>query len=196
MQIEGQGNGGGQLNRAGVNSEGQLEVRSVSSSEVEHAVVEGTAFQAYTGLINLVDASKTAILYVQNNDVADILLTTATIGTGPSTGGTSNTILVEAVGNISPTDDIVTSGTDIMILNRNGGSPRAFEGVGKKGPSLAAVSGVASTGAISDLTDAHTFNLTTVIPKGGRVALEVTPPAGNTSMDITATVGFHIVESV
>lgn len=196
MQIEGQGKNNGAINRARVNSESQLEVRSVCSSEVEHSVLSGDAFQAYTGLINLANANKTAILYIQNNDVADIMLTTATLGTNQSTGGADSAVLVEAVGNVIASDDIVLNGADVLVLNRNGGSPRSFEGIAKKGASLAAANGVASNGTLSDLTGAHTFNLTTVVPKGGAVALEVTPPAGNTSMNITATVGFHVVESV
>ena len=195
MQIEGQGVGG-QLNRAKVNSEGALKVRSVCATEVEHSVIEGDAFQAYTSVVTITGDTRTAIVYLQNNDQSDILITSVAVGTSPSTGGVNDEILIEAVGNVLPTDDIATNGTLIPILNRNGGASRVFDGIAKKGPSLPAVNGVATTGTLSSLTNAQTFMLTTVIPKGGALSVEVLPPAGNTEMDITISIAFHVQEEI
>ncbi len=195
MRIEGVSNDGG-LNIAKVNKEGQLKTRSVTATEIENSVASGDAFQVYTGVINLTSSAKTAVLYLQNDDVSDILVTGATIGAGLSTGGANNSVLVEAVGNTATSDDIVQNGTDVPFINRNGGAARQFVGVCRKGPSTSAVNGVPVSGALSDYTVEQQFELTNIISKGGNLAIEVTPPAGNTGMNMTITVSFHVIEAV
>lgn len=195
MRIEGTSNDGS-LNIAKVNKEGQLNVRAISATEVEHSVEEGDAFQVYTGVINIANDSQTAILYIKNDDTSDIFLTSATIGTRPSTGGADNVVLVESVAGVLPTDEIVTSGIDVPAINRNGGASRQFAGVVKKGPTASAVSGVPASGVLSDFTLERQLEVTNIIPKGGSLALEVVPPAGNTSLDMTLSVGFHILEEI
>lgn len=195
MRIEGTSSDGS-LNIAKVNKEGRLNVRAISATEVEHSVEEGDAFQVYTGVINIANDSRTALLYIKNDDTSDIFLTSATIGTRPSTGGTDSVILVESVGGVLPTDAIVVSGTDTPAINRNGGAPRQFAGVVKKGPTASAVSAVSVSGVLSDFTLERQLEVTNIIPKGGSLALEVVPPTGNTSLDITLSVGFHILEEV
>lgn len=195
MQIEGTSNDGG-LNRAKVNKEGQLNTRSISATEVEHSVAEGDAFQAYAGVITLTSDVRTAVLYIQNNDTSDMFLTSATIGSRPSTGGADNVMLVESVGNVVASDDIVQNGIDVPVINRNGGASRQFAGIAKKGPSAAAVNGVSASGVLSDFTLERQLEVTNIIPKGGSLALEVIPPAGNTGMDITVSIGFHVLEVI
>jgi hypothetical protein len=195
-QIQGSSRNSASLNTANVTTEGQLTTRSITATETEHAVAEGLGFSVYTGVINLTDAARVALLYLQNNDDSDILLTSATIGSGASTGGANNIVLVESVGNVLPTDDIVQNGSDVVIINRNGGAARQFDGVAKTGPRLPAVNGVATGGELSDFTDAQQIDLTTVVPRGGSLALEVQAPTGNTSMDISVSISFHIIEKV
>jgi len=183
----------GSVNQAGVSDDGRLSVESVSVSASDNSVMEGDTFKAYSGLVTITGAARQAILYIKNNDVGDIFLTKITIGTGSSAGGSDNAILAESVGNVVDSDPIVVSGTDGTAFNANAGSPRTFDGVIKIGATNAAVNGVAGNGAIGDFTQAQEFDLSSILQKGGSSAIEVTPPAGNTSMDITVALTFFVL---
>jgi len=196
MFIQGINGSGGQVNQAKVNTEGQLSTRSIVATETEHSIFEGDGFQAYSGVINLTSATRQSVFYIKNNDVNDIMLTSATIGTSVSTGGSDNILLVENIGNVVSTDAIVTAGADVVAYNANGGSAREFSGDVKKGPQAAAVNGLPITGVLADFTGGKTFDLTSIVPKGGSASLEVVAPAGTTSMDITIDLSFHVIENV
>lgn len=196
MYIQGINGAGGQINQAKVNTEGGLKIRGSVASESEHSVIEGDGFQAFTGIINMTTDVKQSVFYVQNQDTADIMLTSITVGSNISTGGADNSILLESVGNTAVSDAIVTSGTDVQSFNANGGSARQFTGLIKKGPQTSAVNGVSVNGVLADFTTGKQFNLTLIVPKGGSAAIEVTPPAGNTSMNLTIALAFHIVENI
>lgn len=196
MFIQGINGAGGQVNQAKVNTEGQVATRSIVATETEHSISEGDAFQAYTGVVTLTTDAKQSLLYIKNNDVNDIFITSTTIGTGVSAGGVDNSVLIESVANVVASDAIVTLGTDIMAYNANGGSAREFTGVIKKGPQAASVNGVPVSGVKADFTNGSSFQLGLIVPRGGSASIEVTPPSGNTSMGITVTLSFHIVEQV
>jgi len=196
MFIQGINGAGGQLNQAKVNTEGQLLTRSISATEIEHSIIEGDGFQSYTGVINIAGSTRQSVFYIKNNDTNDIMLTSATIGSSVSTGGSDNILLVENVGNVADSDAIVTAGTDIAAYNANGGSAREFVGDIKKGPQVASVNGVPVTGLLADFTSGKTFELTSIIPKGGSASVEVIAPTGNTSMDITIDLSFHVIETI
>lgn len=171
-----------------------LEVQAVTIAEVEDAVKEGQAYQFYTGVIAITGTDKQAVLYIKNSDVEDIMLTSVTMGSGESTGGTNTEYLIESVGNLKDTDDIVINGTDGLVTNRNGGNPRPFVGLAKVGPNTAAVDGVSVTGVLEKTNTSVTFNLTTIVPKGGSASIEITPPAGNTTINATLVLNFHVLE--
>lgn len=185
----------GKINQAQVDGEGRLSTRSVSENEIEHAVGEGRAFQTYTTELNISSATKVVIFYLKNNDVNDVMITSATIGTSVSTGGSDNIILIEQVGGIQPGDDIV-SATDSLVTNRNSGAPRVFVGDVKKGPSTLGGTEVAVNGTLADFTESRTFDLTARIPKGGTIGVTVKAPTSTTSMDITLTVAFHVISDI
>jgi len=191
MFINGIGNKGS-VNQAGVADE-RLLVESVSTSASDNSVMEGDNFKAYSGLVTITGTARQAILYIKNNDIGDIFLTKITIGTGISSGGVDNTILAESVGNVVDSDPIVVSGTDGTAFNANAGSPRTFDGIIKIGATNAAVNGMSGNGAVGDFTQAKEFDLSSILQKGGSSAIEVTPPAGNTSLNITVTLTFFVL---
>lgn len=185
----------GSVREAGIQKD-RLKVRSVSTDEVLFAVQEGRGFQTYTAEITLNGATKQMVFFIKNNDVAPILITSATIGSSVTTGGTDNISLLEQVGNIQPADPIVVSGTDLLITNRKSGDPRPFVGDAKKGPQALGGSEVFATGLLADFTSGKTFDLSTELPKGGSSGIAVRPPAGNTSMVFTLSVSFHVINGI
>lgn len=174
----------------------RIKVNSVSTSEVLFAVEEGRGFQTYTQEIVLTGTDKLMVFYFKNMDDNPILITSATIGSGVTAGGTDNGVLIEQVGNISPADDIVTAGTDIISTNRKNGDPRQFVGIIKKGPQAVSGNEFPGSGVLSDVTKGRTFDLSVEIPKGGDVGISLRPPAGNTSITVTISVSFHLIDDI
>lgn len=183
----------GALRNAGLHRD-RLKTESVTTDEVLFAVKEGRAFQAYTQEIVLTGAAKLIVLYLENNDVSPILVTSATVGSGTSAGGADNGLLVEQVGNVTTADDIVQNGTDLIATNRKSGDPRAFDGVVKVGPEAVTGNEFPANGILAELTTARTFNLSAEIPVGGMTALSIRPPAANTTMTVTVTISFHVID--
>lgn len=175
-------------------TEGRLDTNSVTTTDVLHAVGEGRAFQIYTLDVNFGSDLKQMMLFIENGNDKDMIVTSATIGSGASADGVDNIILLEQVGNISPADPIVTAGTDVTARNRNSGSPTPYVGDIKKGPQAVSGNEVAVNGVRGDFTGAKTFDLTAQIPKGGSLGVAITPPAGNTSMNVTITIALHVME--
>lgn len=170
----------------------RLLVRSITTDEIEAAVSAGLGFQSYTTKINLAGNTRQMVFFLENGETNDIFITTATVGTSQSTNGVDNIILIEQVGNILTGDPIVTA-TDALVTNRNAGAPRAHEGTVKRGPTAMGGAEVATNGTLGDFTRSRTFDLTAQLPKGGRIGVAITPPVGNTSMDLTLVVTFHII---
>lgn len=186
---------GGVINQAKVDSEGRIEIRSISQDDTGHAVDEGRAYQAYSGILNFGSATKQMAFYIKNNEESQILITSATVGTRVAAGASDNIMLLEQVGNVMPSDAIV-SATDAIVVNRNAGNAGEFSGDVKVGPSVISGVEVAVNGTLGDFTASRTFDLTAEIPKGGSLGVAVTPPASNTDMDFTITVAFHIKEDL
>lgn len=185
------------INQAAVTSEGELVTRSITIPDSEHAVSEGDSWTVYTADLNFTTATKQAALYLQNGEDRDIIITGATIGSGASTGGADNIILVEQIGNILSTDTLVTGGTAVTPTNNNAGTAsNAFTGTVNKGPVADYASGVAVSGIRGDFTTPMSFDFFTQVPKGGQVGLSITPPASNTSMNVTIALSFFLLEDI
>lgn len=173
----------------------RLKVRSITTDEIEAAVAGGLGFQMYSGKITITTDVQQMVFSLENNEANDIFITSGTFGTSSSTNGVDNVILIEQVGNILASDPII-SASDALVTNRNGGSPRAFDGTVKKGPAAMAGTEVETNGTLGDFTRSKTFAITAQLTKGGRIGIAVTPPAGNTNMDLTLVVIFHIVNGI
>jgi len=181
--------------QAGIQKD-RLKTRSVSTDEILFAVQEGRGFQTYTEEIILTGTAKLMVFYIKNNDVEPILVTSATIGSGVSAGGSDNGLLVEQVGNITAADPIVVSGDDIIATNRKSGDPRVFVGDIKKGPQAVSGNEFPGNGVLADFTLRETFDLSAEIPKGGTTGISIRPPAGNTSITVTVTISFHVINGL
>lgn len=194
MKIEGTPRKGSNVNIAGVTNEGELLTRAISIPVESHAVTKGDGFAIYTQKITLTDANRHAVVYFKTNEDRDVIISGVTIGTSPSTGGANNALLVEQIGNILPTDDIVANGVDLLVANRNSGSAEEFAGIVKGGIYDDFAAGVAGQGVIGDFTKPLPFDLLSELSKGSQIGLVLQAPSGNTSMDVTVTMSFFRVE--
>lgn len=189
--------GKGSVNQAHVNDEGELSVRATTEEEPIHRVREGEGYTIYTGRITLTTDTFRPVLYIKNNDVEDLVFTTLVVGASPSTGGANDGVLIEQLGNIAVTDDIVQTGTDLIAFNRNSGVNRPFVGdIKLKSDATPSGNEVKGNGVLSDFRGGSPISLTSIIAKGQSVAIGVTPPSGNTSQDVTVSLAFHLEESL
>jgi len=194
MEIEGVGLDNSNLNRVKVAEDGRLQVSAIERSINDQKALEQNGFGIFTGEITFTDAAEKSVLYIQNLENTEIFVTGITIGTSESTGGADNTVFVRSVGNVLPSDPILGA-ADGVAVNDYVGSPVTFNGVikvsdGTTGP---AVNGITGTGIRGSFVQPKEFDLGTVIPQGQALSLQVTPPASNTSMVATFSLGLYKV---
>lgn len=169
-----------------VDSDNRAWVNSVSTQSEENASRSGLSYNINTGIITLTNATKTPVLYVRNNEEYDLIISAFIFQTGASTGGSGN-ILVDLIRNPT-TGTIVSNATAVeMNVNRNFGSTRAFSANVYKG----ATGSTMTDGSkfIESILPTATQRVVIsvgaiVIPKGSSIGLNITPPAGNTSMAV------------
>lgn len=192
--IQGVNGDGGQLNQARVSKDGRLFTRGVVKDNIEKAVDDGNGYQVYSGKVNLASDAKQALFYLRNGAANPIFVTSFNFSTTVSTGGADNVVLLEQVGNVLSTDDIVNNGTELIVFNRNIGSANQFNGVAKVGPNADFTQGVATGAIFGEFLKSESVDVTTKIPVGGMLGISLEPPAGNTSMDVVFTINFHVTD--
>lgn len=191
--------GTGTGRKAKINLENELEVRAIESSVTLHAVDEGRGFNINTGILTLTDATAdTAVLYIKNTDLNDMVITSATISSGFSTAGVDETIVLNQVGAFTSASDIIANGATGAAVNRNSGkTSRTFNGVIKTGGTGRSFTDeIIGQRTMGVFTTPVQIPLTTIIPVGGEVGITVNPPASNTSMRFMLSVNFHIKETL
>lgn len=185
--VDGRGTG----NRANVDSNGRLSVLSISFTEQENASIEAKSFQIGSGVVNLTSASESALIYIKNNEDRDLLLTGVNVTSGSSTGGTGNVFLAKVY--LSGT--ALSAGTSASALNNNFGSSTTLSADITQGQEAATVTNGVLSGAFYIPIDTF-FNtdIAWTLPKGTSVAISGTPPAGNTSWNVTVTLEGNLVD--
>lgn len=178
--------GRGTGNTAKVDSEGRIWADAVSTLKEETQNKSGLAYNINTGTITLTNASTAnGVLYLKNNEDANLVLSNVIYILGNSTGGTGD-IYIDIIRN--PTTGTLISGATAVDVNsnKNFGSARTLNVLAYKG----------ATG--TTVTDGSTFVKTilntgaqrivgvlgggVILPKGASVAIKFTTPASNTSM--------------
>lgn len=190
------GTGKGYL--AKVDSDNRLYTKAITSTEQEHESSNGLAYNINTGIITLTNATKTPVLYLKNNEEFDLVIDTVLYMTGASTGGSGN-VLVEIVRN--PTAGTIVSGaSDVeMNVNRNFGSTRSLSVNAYKGATGNTLTdGVKFIESIlSTATQRVAVSVgAVIIPKGSSIAIQITPPTGNTSMATEWAISCYLTEGL
>lgn len=186
------------LNVMSVDTQGRAYTRTTASTENEKALSDGEGFSIYTADMTIVNANRNAVFYFKNLEDRDVVFTSVTVGSGTSTGGADNIILVEQVGGIVASDPLVTGGTSINAVNNNLGSAKELSATINKGPvaDYAAGSAGAGVGVRGDFTTSNQFEILSQVPRGGEFGLVITPPAGNTNMVVTVSASCHLIEDI
>lgn len=176
-------------NTARVDGSNRLHTFDVSRSEATQALIEGNGFTITTGSITLTSDSPSALLFIKNTDSDPWIITRIFSNTSVSQDG-PGTYNLEIVGN-AVTGSLIDSGADGAAANLNFGSPRELSSIIKIGSEGSSVN---EGNPIIDSIVPTAGNRLLIsgdpvaVPSGASAMIRVTPPAGNTSMDVQ--VGF------
>ncbi len=171
---------------AKVNELNQISSNAVSRSVENFGATLGYTFNVNTGTISLSSSNPSALLYLRNLGENDLYVGSIGYLLGNSTGGNGD-LTARVVRNPSA-GTIVSSAVDVGdIANKNFGSNRPLLATAYKGAEGNTLTD--GTTAYESLLDSAgkqyviaTGNV--VLPRGSSIGIEVTPQAGNTSMDV------------
>lgn len=183
--------GTGSGNKAKVGILKRLHTHALQVSLSTGATLAGDAFNISSKLANLTSANESVLLYLKNNEDDDISITTEFINISQSTGGVGSAqikfILNPTAGSII-TNALLADKDNRRISDSKTLTCDCFRGV--EGDTI-----TSQDSEIPIPTNAGTRNAIPseyIIPKGSAFALSVTPPTGNTSMDVQ--VGFLVIK--
>lgn len=180
---------------AKVTSDNRLSTTAVTENEADTATSNGTRYNLNTGTVTLTNATTTTLFYIQNTEDKDLIITALIYNLGATTGG-SGDVTIDIIRN--PTaGDIITNANNIDInSNQNFGSNRSLSANVYKGATgETAVSGGETT--ISTLSASNTGRIfislgAMTLAKGNSLAVNYTPPTGNTSQGIQVAVPCYV----
>ena len=175
--LDGKGSG----KRAAIDTENRLLTQTINETVFQHSAEEGDAYFIGTPLINLTNASESAICIITNNEDDTLVLGDFFLIAESTTGGTPNMFRVNWYKN--PTS--ISSGTITGALNQNFGSSKSLDATIRYGVQGSTVTGGGLAAILSfPIGQLNRIEANLVIPKGSSFAITVTPPTGNTSMNV------------
>ena len=182
--------GTGSSKKVKVSDSNRLFVESVTRSEREEEALLGEAYIVGSGFVELTTTGTSAVLYFKNNEDEDLVITRFLIGVKKSSGGTEN--FVTGIIYKNPTS-MVSGTTNSLILNNvNFGSSNTLNidsEIGQTGALLAGGSAYLATVAPTENLTAE--DASTIIPKGSSIGVFITPPPGNTSIEVSIGINLH-----
>ena len=130
------------------------------------------------------------MLYFKNDEEVDLVITRFLIGVKKSAGGTEN--FVTGIIYKNPVAMSGGTGNSLAINNINFGSSNTVESdseIGQEGASL--TDGTPFVSTVSPTENLTTEEASTILPKGSSIGVLITPPAGNTSIDVSVGINLH-----
>jgi hypothetical protein len=182
--------GSGSNRKARVTTDNRLFTASTIRSEREQEALLGEAYIIGTGFVSLTTTGTSAVLYFKNNEDVDLVITRFLIGVKKSVGGTEN--FITGIIYKNPTSMVSGTGNPLTINNVNFGSSNVIESdseIGQEGALLAGGSAYLAT--VAPVENLTSETASTILPKGTSIGVFITPPAGNTSIDISVGINLH-----
>lgn len=179
---------------ASVDNTHRLLTRTVSKDESIDAILRGDGFAIETTVVNLNTATASAILLYQNDENRDLIAVELGLNFSDSTGSATDAVAVD-----------IATGTDLVMIGGSSnpvitgsliiGTPSTLDNTSEIGAQGASITGGFSTRSYfkSGITSDDT--VFAVFPKGSAIAITVTPPAGNSSMDVNIDITVYLEKS-
>ena len=177
--------------RARVDNQNRLAASAVTATRELDATEEGEAYQIVSGRLTLTSANPSAVLYVRNLSQIAFVLDRVVFIWGSSTGGAGNDLGFQTQRNPDG-GTIISTATTAGISNSNHASaktPDATAYAGTEGATLTGGTGV--TLPLKDTGGRQVFPLRRVLGTGSSIGWVVTPPSGNTSLDVVVVAHFY-----
>ena len=179
---------------ARVDSRNRLNTFAISETAPTDAAINGDLYNVNTGIITLTSGTVSSLMFLKNDDTVNWVVSRVFYNASASTGGTGRW-LADVVAN--PTDGtLISAGTDFTAFNLNFGSPESLAATLKKG----AEGSTLTDGEVRVSTLVPSAGARVLIPfdsvilePGSSLAIQITPPTGNTSMEIQVGVNLHRV---
>ena len=177
---------------AEVDSNNRLQTFATSETSSTFAAVNGNAFNINTESITLTSANASSLLYLLNTDVLDWSLNRVFYNAEVSTGG-SGRWLAEVLANPT-TGTLVSGGVATTPHNLNFGSANALNATALKGAEGSTLTN--GTVRVSTIVPASGTRVlisfdSIILTPGSSIGVRITPPAGNTSMELQVGINLH-----
>jgi hypothetical protein len=192
MLIEdGSGNG----YNAAVSSAKRLLTASETKDASATASVDGRAIGFSTGDLTLTSSSPSAVLYIKNNEIQDLILFSVNYQVLESSGGGSNPIAITLVRN-PLTGSVVANDIPVPVVNNlNFGSTFAVDAkilLGGEGETLLGGQDTSRVIGATPLRVPFSEPGVITIPRGATAGFVVTPPSGNTSIVVNIAITAYL----
>jgi hypothetical protein len=188
--------GSGRGYSAKVTENQQVLTLAVMENIDSHHTFQSDGYNYNTGNITLTSGSKSALVYIKNNDNRDIVITTLVYNIGVNAGGSGNN-LVQVERN--PTGGTIVSNAVAQVpVNRDFGSANTLTVASYKGAEgytltggtvivesllpIAAGRQVVSVGSL-------------ILRKGNSIGITLTPPTSTSSVTVQMAVAMYIVDT-
>jgi len=178
-----------------VDGENRLFSRSITESEFDYAVRKGLSFNVNTEFLTITGSSETPIMYLKSNEDRDIILSAWFIGTDNASGTPSRNGLMRVYFN--PTaGSIISSGTDVTPVNRQGGSSNTIDLDVKSGGDGFTATGFNPTSVLFQTqgSNARTFGTVQLALKKGSSVVVTYLPNGAQPVEIYTGFQLYISE--
>ena len=192
MLIEdGSGNG----YSAAVTSTKRLLTASETADASATASVAGRAIGFSTGDLTLTSASPSAVLFIQNNEIDDLILFSVNYQVLESTGGGTNPIAITLIRNPLTGSVVVNNIPVPALFNLNFGSTFAIDAkilVGGEGETLTGGTNTSRVIGATPLRVPFSEPGVITIPRGATAGFLVTPPSGNTLLVVNIAITAYL----
>jgi len=182
--------GTGSNRKARVGFSNRLFTEATTRSEREEQALLGQAFIIGTGFVTLTSANQSSLLYFKNNEDDDLVITRFLIGVRNSTGGAENHLRGVIIKN--PTSMTGGTGVGLVINNINFGSSNTLDSdseIGQEGAGF--VGGSTYLATVARVEELTSEDASTIIPKGSSIGVNIIPPSGNTSIQVSIGINLH-----
>ena len=190
MSIIEDGTGTGLMAKVGIQN--RLHTHSLSTEASSVATICADAFNINTGLVTLTSCCESALLYIKNNEVNPIAVTTEFINLGSSLDACCAAISLKGTLKFylsSTTGTLISDASCAQVLNRLVGDSSLLVAdvyKGSEGKTLTNGNAIVIPGGAGAIASEY------IIPKGATFAISYTPPTGNVSLPLT--VGLLVIK--
>lgn len=186
--------GGGNRYTASVDNTNRLLTRTVARGDAVDAGVRGDAYFILVPAIELITANQSALYVYQNDEDRDIILKASITSAGASTGGANQVYQSFRTSGIGLSMAGGT-GAPVPVSNVIFGSNKTLANTSELGQEGATIVGGGPTSPVWITTGNTSVNeVFIIIPKGVAIAGLITPPPGNTSMEVTLLIEVYLRE--